>query len=133
MAVTINLTKDNKSRYDDDTSISFGDDEGIYWFLQPFFKKIEIETSEAIDLYDDCVFKGENLNKLKVCLEQEIKRINGIDKDSWKVHYGTQVHPSKVELYSHVNKNELLLKLEKWLMMTSAAIDTGEFLWGHGD
>ncbi|KXX69467.1 hypothetical protein [Flammeovirga sp. SJP92] len=76
MVVEIILTKNVKEpEYNEDTSIRFDDEDitGDYWFLQPLFEKIRFKTSETIDLYDDCNFKGGQLLRLK---EELIKEMN---------------------------------------------------------
>lgn len=136
MAVDIVLTKNGKEReYNEETSIRFDDEDitGDYWFLQPFFEKIRIRTSETIDLYDDCEFEGSKLLRLKEELIKEISRLKNDSNKEWNVHTGTQVHPIKKEIYKPVIRKDLIDKLEKWLKITDLAIDNNEKLIGIGD
>lgn len=136
MAVDIVLTINGKvPEYNENTSIGFDDSDpmGDYCFLQSFFEKIRIRTSITIDLYDNFVFEGNNLLKLK---EELIFEINRLKKDSnleWSVHTGTQVYPVRKEIYKPVIKKELIAKLEKWLKINDLAIKNKEKLIGVGD
>lgn len=133
MAVDIVLTVNGKEpEYNEETSIGF-DDEGDYWFLQPFFETLRTKTSETIDLYDDCIFENKNLQKLKTELVIEIDRLKLDSKNKWDVHTGTQTRPIKKVIYKPVIKDDLIKKMEKWLMITNLAIDRNEKIVGIGD
>lgn len=136
MAVDIVLTKNGLTpEYNEATSIRFddGDATGDFWFLQSFFEKLGVKTSETIDLYDDCCFEGDKLIRLKEELIKEINRIKNDSNKEWNVHVGTQVHPIKKEIFKPVIKKDIIIKLEKWLNITDLAIDNNEKLIGLGD
>ena len=102
MAIDIVLTKNRlRQKFNIETSIRF-DDSGDYQFLQPFFEKLRVKTSEIIDLYDDCEFEGENLIKLKNELEKEIFRLSKQKEEKWSVFIGIQTLPFKKEIYREV-------------------------------
>lgn len=136
MAIDIVLTVNGKEpEYNEETSIRFDDEDsnGDFWFLQPFFEKLTTKTSQVIDLYDDCIFEKDNLNRLKQELIGEINRLKSESFDKKEIHTGTQVHPIKKEIYKPVVKRLLLDKLEKWLTITDLAIKKNEKLIGIGD
>lgn len=80
------------------------DNNGYFWYLYPYFKEI---TGHAIDLYDDATFYGKDLDILAEKLNKALDTIK-LRPTEWAVHMGTQMKPTKKEIYSAVNKKTLL-------------------------
>lgn len=76
MALNINITINGKISYNDQyASISFEDD-ADYWYLwDALIQKVKSETGQLIDLYDDAIFAGNNLIKLRDAIYTELGKL----------------------------------------------------------
>jgi hypothetical protein len=133
MAIDIVLTKNGlRQAFNDETAICF-EDAGDYTYLTPFFEKLKTATAQIIDLYDDCVFEGDNLIALKQAIMEEITLVSNQNEEKWFVITGTQIQPIQKDIYQEVIKKDLIKKLGKWLILTNLAIEQNEKLIGIGD
>lgn len=126
MAVEFHIA--DKRNHGIDTSmptIKFSEDDGDYWFLNPFYEKVRLSTCQVIGPYADCKFEGENLVKLKNEISNEITRLNGLAQWKWQVSTGNT--------FKEVKKNDLIVKLEAWLSMVEIAIKNDQIIIGVGD
>jgi hypothetical protein len=90
------------------------DDDGCYWFLQPYFASTLCnETGQYIDLYGDAQFEGKNLVALRRLLA-EVRAVVLAQPPSWDVHRGTQIKPVYKEVRSPVERERLLSLLDAW-------------------
>jgi hypothetical protein len=90
------------------------DDDGCYWFLQPFFASILCnETGQYIDLYGDASYEGKHLQTLRSLLA-EVRAVVLAQPPTWDVHRGTQVKPTYKEVRAVVERERVLSLLDAW-------------------
>jgi hypothetical protein len=88
------------------------EDDGYYWFLHPLFERLQAETGQYIDLYGNASFVGKDLDALARVIEEANDLVEA-KGESWDVHVGTQLLPSRKELYRAVQKGKFLQVLEQ--------------------
>ena len=112
------------------------EEEGYYWFLYPFFKRLAEQTGQAIDLYGDAFFCGEALDALAQCLVAARSLVNA-QPDVWEIHvgtqFGTQLRPVQKEIYSTVDKQQMVALLDKLDAAVRKAKGAGVYVNFIGD
>lgn len=93
---------------------------GIYWFLYPYFAKLYDQTGQMIDLYGISNFRSEDLLKLNNTIEKAITVTND-QPDQWDQKIAVEL-PKKRILYDRVSKNDVLATLNSLKNITSEAI-----------
>ena len=123
MALNIVLTVNGQApEYNRDTSISFEGGDADYWYLWPtMIKQIKDQTGELIDLYDDAEFSGESLVKVERIILNELDYLQKKKEKRWDVHVGTQLQPTKKEIFKTLVKMDLEAKLQRFLMIVQQA------------
>ena len=115
MALDVYLQKDKSlPKTSEHRFLSFEDD-GYFWFLSDFFKDLEKKTEQAINLYDDAFFEGENLDLLNQTI-QKAKTAISQKPEIWEEFIGTIVHKGEGKIekrFSTVHKKKLDAVLEK--------------------
>lgn len=133
MSLTISVTLGGKPRnYDESKSVNF-DWDGIWVYLQPWIQKFNERCSELIDLYELYNLKR---TSLPVLTEEMSSALSAARQSpaTIKVFLGTQSHLENVtELYESVDRDRLIAVIEKMILITNEAIDSGETLAILGD
>ena len=109
-----------------------GDVDGYYWFLWPLFKDLAKQTGQLVDLYGDAFFCGEDLDALAQILVHAHGLVN-VQPDIWEVHIGTQLQPVRRELYSTVNKQQMVVLLDRLEAAIHRAKNTEAYVSFIGD
>ena len=135
MALDIVLSIGGKARqWNDDTSISFEGGEADYWYLWPtLIAEVKKATGQLIDLYDDAMFSGDDLDRVEGLTLIALQQLASIKNERWQVHTGTQTHPVREEIYRTLVKKDLRQKLEKLVSMLRLAKERGEKVICIGD
>ena len=108
------------------------DNDGYYWFLHPLFGQLWTETGKYIDLYGDAAFEGESLAALERMLI-EARALIESRPDSWEVHIGTQIKPTKKEIYVPVERDQFLKLIDQWEKIIARAKELGRPVACFGD
>jgi hypothetical protein len=96
-------------------------DNGVYWFLCPYFKRLFERTGQSIDLYGTSNFRGSNLLELDNTLADAIKGI-AAQPDQWDQKVGVMIKPKKQVLYDRVSKKNVLMVINVLKNITTEAI-----------
>jgi len=97
------------------------EDNGVYWFLYPFFTHIYERTGEMIDLYGTARFAGDALSELDRALEDLMEAVIA-QPDVWDQKVGTLIKPEKRTLYDRTAKSDVLKTINSIKSMTSEGI-----------
>lgn len=76
-------------------------DDNDYHALSAFFENLRQNTGQNVDLYGDAAFGGDNLDVLKIALD-EAKIWLDAQPTSWKVTLGFQIAPQHQEIIALV-------------------------------
>ncbi|MGL6096740.1 MAG: hypothetical protein ACRC7O_13210 [Fimbriiglobus sp.] len=112
-------------------SLSFADD-GYYWFLHPLFERLRTETGQYVDLYGDAIFAGPRLTALGRMLA-EARQLVEAQPEFWKVHTGTQLLPTRREVFQPVERAAFLRLLGVWEQTVQRAEKSGRAVICVGD
>jgi len=133
MALDIVVTENGKvGKYDQQGSIAFEDD-ADYWYLQPMIKEIENRTGQLIDLYGEAKFGGDFLEQVEKIVLDHLDRLKQRREKQWEVHVGTQLHPTRKDLFKTLIKKDLEEKLHRFIAMLRQAKRTNEHVVCLGD
>ncbi len=102
------------------------DNDGYYWFLHPLFARLREQCGKYLDLYGDTQLTRDDYPRLRRLLDEADQMARRQPK-TWKVHVGTQLRPTKQELYRNVNRDDLL----KIIATMRSMIDTADKLGGY--
>ena len=135
MAITIVLSENYQVvQYNEATSLYFEDESADYVYLRnSLFKAIFNETGKLIDLYDNEIFEGKELDKIKKLVEFQLFEISNMQVKKFKIHIHTQLHPKKEEIYKTLRKKDLEKKLQKLLLIIRLAMENNEKIVCLGD
>lgn len=119
MALDLYIQKDASLPESFDNCFLQIEDDGYYYFLQPFFEDLEKKTNQIIDIPEDAFFDGEDLDLLRQSIQKA--KLHLADKpDSWEEFIGTTISSGErkkpEKIYSTVHKKileKMLIKLEK--------------------
>ncbi|RYF27924.1 MAG: hypothetical protein EOO33_02730 [Comamonadaceae bacterium] len=107
--------------------------DGCYWFLHPWFVRVQETTGRYVDLYGDAQFHESNgLSALAHAISQA-RTAAGTQPREWRVHTGTQLKPVPQELYDTVQRAELLKTIERFQALVEEAKSRGATLYFWGD
>ena len=97
-----------------ENTIEFQLEDGAhYWYLHPWFVRIHKSIGKYIDLYGDAAMdSGSGLSSLAEALREARSHAKKQPKE-WKVHVGTQLKPTRMELYETVKRDELLRTIHR--------------------
>jgi hypothetical protein len=112
-------------------AFSFEND-GYYWFLHPLFETLAKETGQYLDLYDDCLFAGSDLEALARTFAAARTLIER-QPSSWRVSIGRQLAPVPKEIHSTVEKKTFLQAIDRLEDIVRIAISTGNVVVSTGD
>ena len=82
-------------------------DDGYYWFMHPWFIKLNKETGKYIDLYGDASFSAIELFRLEELITEVKEKLEEMPS-RWNVSTGFQVHPTQKEIFKGVEKRKFL-------------------------
>ncbi|MCC2668367.1 MAG: hypothetical protein K0Q72_838 [Armatimonadetes bacterium] len=129
MAVSIGLSRVETT---DDAGCSAGvflDDDGYYWFLYPFFERVEKQTGQMVDLYGNAVFAAEQLPLLLAALDAAVASTEQ-QAGEWAVLVGWR---DGDPLYCTVSKDRLQGILANFITLVKLALATGRDVVAFGD
>jgi hypothetical protein len=118
MALDIRIRAD-KPYAEANLTLSLRDD-GYYWFLHPLFERLRDESGKYLDLYGDAVFTRDDYPRLRRLLD-EADRIAQGQPRSWEVHVGTELRPTRKEIYRVVERENLLGIISTFRRMVDVA------------
>ena len=130
MSLDIRIRTDRPD-HQEGLEISF-DNDGYYWFFHPLFERLRDETGKYIDLYGDATFSRDDYPRLLHLLD-EADVIARRQPKTWEVHVGTQVRPTRKELYRTVHRDHVLKIITTLRNMVDAADKLGGHLECIGD
>lgn len=108
-------------------------DDAHYWFLHPWFVRINKSIGKYIDLYGETSMNsGSGLSMLIQAL-REAKLEAERQPERWEVHVGTQLRPVKKELYKAVWRDEVLRTLAALQGVAVQADQLGKTIVFSGD
>lgn len=125
MAVDIRV-RIGKTLHPDPGSQMVLNDDGYYWFLHPLFERLRDQCGKYIDLYGDAVFTRDDYPRLRQLLDEAVELAKQ-QPQSWDVHVGTQLGPTRKELYKPVQREQLL----KLIATLGSVIDVAERMGGQ--
>ncbi len=111
--------------------VSFDSDDGLYWFLYPYFESVYEETGQMVDLYGYAIFEHELLLELFLRLEEGLTKVNE-QPDQWHQSIGRNAKTGE-ELYVDVDRNESIKRIELMMSLTNKAYNDGKSLECLGD
>jgi len=121
----------SKRRTQTDLAISLNDD-GYYSFLRPLFERLREECGKTIDPYADATFTRDDFPRLRRLLDEAVVTA-GQQPKAWKVHAGTQVRPTRKELYQTLQRDDLIKIISTLRNMVDVADELGGVLECIGD
>lgn len=135
MALDIVLTVNGEApEWTAETSISLEDLKADYAYLcHTLIENLKNKTGQLLDPYDNAQFSGKNLHILNELIREELEDVQRLTQNERQIHVGTQLSPTKKELYDTLHKNDLVAKLTKFLKMTDLAIANNEKIVCMGD
>jgi len=95
-------------------------DDGYYWFLHPLFERLRDQCGKYIDLYGDALFTRDDFSRLRELLD-EASALAKAKPATWNVHVGTQLQPTRKELYAAVSREQLLTLIKAMRNMVETA------------
>ncbi len=104
---------------------------GIYWFLYPYFAKLYDQTGQMIDLYGISNFRNEDLLELRSTIEKAITVTND-QPDQWNQEVAVQIKPPKQILYDSIFKKDVLATLNSLKNITLEAIQNNAVIVFEG-
>jgi len=96
-------------------------DNGVYWYLYPYFLNLFKRTGEMIDLYGIARFTGNTLLEFDSTLADLIKTVIA-QPDEWDQKVGTLIKPEKKVLYERIAKSDVLATVNLLKKITSEGI-----------
>src|SRR6187431_1966332 len=85
--------------------------DGYYWFLHPLFERLRDQCGKYVDLYGDALFTRDDYPRLRSLLDEAAALAKG-KPATWSIHVGTQLKPTRKELYAAVSREQLLTLIE---------------------
>ena len=82
-------------------------DDGMYWYLYPYFAKLYERTGKMVDLYGIAHFAQDTLSEFDIILEEALQA-TAKQPDEWEQKTGTLIKPEKEVLYDKVSKDSVL-------------------------
>lgn len=107
-------------------------DDGYYWALHPLFERLRDECGKYVDLYGDALFARDDYPRLRRLLDEAEAMAKQQPKE-WKVLVGTQLQPTRKELYRTVARDNLIEIITTLRNMVDAADEIGGVLECTGD
>lgn len=101
-------------------SLSLKDD-GIYWYLYPYFQKLFEQTGEMVDLYGIARFTRDALLELDNTLTNARKAAVA-QPNEWEQEVGKLIKPKKEILYDKVLKRNVIAMIDSLKNITSEGI-----------
>ena len=135
--VAVSIGQDT-SKLDDGGSFFFGFMDGYYAFLHPLFKELAENTGEMIDLWDDAIFKGNDLVELRNTVDAALALVKGQPPEfevlsAWSPQYDERGQFSWKEEYTEVSRDEFISLLDNFKELVNHAIEKGEYVVCLGD
>jgi len=130
MGVDIRIRTD-RSKTQAGLSISLSDD-GYYWFLHPLFQQLRDESGKYVDLYGDAFFTREDYPRLRRLLD-EANEMARRQPSAWEVQVGTQLRPTRKEIYGTVQRDNLFKIITTLRKMVDLADELDGVLECTGD
>lgn len=96
-------------------------DDGVYWYLYPYFRNLYNRTGKMIDLYGIAQFAGDSLLELDSALDDLMKDVIA-QPDEWDQKVGTRIKPEKRTLYDRITKRNVLATIKLLKNVTSEGI-----------
>jgi len=131
MAVTISVQ--NPSKKMNDHYHVYLQDNGLYWFLTDFFKKVHEATGQQIQLFGSCNFTGSTIQKFRDLIIHELDELDQDNTGEWNVYLGKQSSPVQRDIYQKVTKKEILAILYKLFDITNYALQWDKVIYAAGD
>lgn len=133
MAVGILLSLTRKIKKDYICLDFYLDNNACYWYMYPFFEAIGHRKGLMIDLYDDAIFFGKDLDLLET---QIIKIEKSLDEkpEEWEQKIcETCINGKLEEVFAPVQKKEILSFVEQLLSAIDLARKQKMYLMFLGD
>ncbi|MDA8521897.1 hypothetical protein [Acidovorax sp. NCPPB 4044] len=109
------------------------DGDGCYWFLHPWFTRVQRTTGSYVDLYGDADFHEANGLDALIGAMAEARAAAARQPTEWRVHTGTQLVPVRQELYATVERVEILRSIERFQALLEEAKVSRKTLAFRGD
>lgn len=133
MAVGILLSPTKKVKKEYIHLDVFLDNNACYWYMYPFFEEIGNRKGLMIDLYDDAIFFGKDLDLLKIQMIKIQKSLDAKPKEWEQKICETCINGKLEEVFAPVQKKELLLFTEELLYAIDLATKRKMYLIFLGD
>jgi hypothetical protein len=108
------------------------EDDGYYWFLEPFFGDLAEQTGQYVGLYGGAVFGGAALEVFQRTLAAARERTAAMP-DRWEVVTGLRPGAVSDELRAEVVRAELEALLDRLDAAAARATAVGQYLKFFGD
>lgn len=107
------------------------EDNGVYWFLHPYFVRLFERTGRMIDLYGVSNFRGEELLELDRILADSMKAAVA-QPEQWDEKVGMSIKPKKEILYDRVSKHDVLEVINLLKNITARAVNNNAVIVFEG-
>jgi hypothetical protein len=108
-------------------------DDGIYWFLHPWFQRVRNTTGKYVDLYGDAEFHEANGLCALMDAMAEARMAAQAQPPQWQVHTGRQLRPVHKDLYQMVSRVDVVRAIDRVQSLLEEARAMGKTICFHGD
>lgn len=108
-------------------------EDGAYEFLHSWFLQVRQTTGKYVDLYGDATFEASGGLSMLADVMRTARAKAASQPPSWEVHVGTQVRPERKELYRRIERQHLLLSIDRLVRLLEEAAELDKPLVFQGD
>lgn len=117
-----------------DNTVEFQLEDGAhYWYLHPWFARIHKSIGKYIDLYGSAVMDSSSGLPILAAALREARAHAKRQPKEWKVHVGTQLRPTRMEIYETVKRDDLLRTIHRLQRVVERAEQEGITVVFAGD